>query len=306
MGDTSQTVITTEMLGQGLLKIFVELQLPENSGGLRKGDILEKIYPLSFREPWFPRFSTMLGYSLSNCKKCGWLFQNNAGLLFITDKGIDAYKSYVGTPILLQRASRNLADKIRRNLSAIEAQTEALSECPPQDDVEEYTIDAPSIDDVFNQARDDSTKYIKKFLSEIDPYEFQSLVADLINAMGGFVDWIAPPGPDGGIDIVANTDHLGISGHKIKVQVKRQTAPVSEATLKSFMCNLGANDSGIFVCTGGFVSNAARMARLDTAHKITLIDMERLIELWIAALPKLSDEAKRRFPLTPVYFLTSV
>lgn len=302
MQDENQTVITKEMLGEGLIRIFKELQLPENSNGIRKSDLIEKIYPLSDRPSWFSRFLTMLGYSLSNCKKCGWLYQNNSGLLFVTDKGIDACQSYLAIPWAMQRASRNLADRIRRNLDV----PETLPEDMPPDNTEEYNSDDPSTEDVFNQARDDSSKSIKKFLSEIDPYEFQSLVGDLINAMGGFVEWIAPPGPDGGIDIVANTDHLGISGQKIKVQVKRQTAPVSEATLKSFMCNLGANDSGIFVCTGGFVANAARMARLDTAHKITLIDMERLIELWIAALPKLSDEAKRRFPLTPVYFLTSV
>lgn len=301
MQDDNQTVITKEMVGDGLIRIFKELQLPDNSNGIRRSDLIEKIYPISDRSSWFPRLLTMLGYSLSNCKKCGWLYQNNAGLLFITDKGIDAYKSYAGTPALAQRVSRSLVYKMRQ----ADATAATLSDSMSQDNDEEYNTDAPTIDDSFNRAIDDAANSIKKFLSEIAPYEFQSLVADLINAMGGFVEWIAPPGPDGGIDIVANTDHLGISGHKIKVQVKRQTAPVSEATLKSFMCNLGANDSGIFVCTGGFVANAAKMARLDTTHKITLIDMERLIELWIAALPKLSDEAKRRFPLTPVYFLTS-
>ena len=297
-----EKIITKEMLGDGLRRIFEALQLPENSNGVRKSDLLDAIYPQAERQPWFQRYATMLGYSISNCKKCGWLFQNNAGLLFITDDGIAAYKEHGSVPWILQRSSRTLADKIRRNLKVIDV----LPEDAQPDTAEEYSTAEPTLDDIFDQARGDAAKSIKRFLSEIDPYEFQSLVADLINAMGGFVEWIAPPGPDGGIDIIANTDHLGINGHKIKVQVKRQAAPVSESTLKSFMCNLGSNDSGVFVCTGGFVTNAAKTARLDTTHKITLIDMERLIELWIAAMPNLSDEAKRRFPLTPVYFLTTL
>jgi predicted Mrr-cat superfamily restriction endonuclease len=34
--------------------------------------------------------------------------------------------------------------------------------------------------------------------------------------------YVAPPGPDGGIDLIAHTDPLGTTGPRIKVQVKRR------------------------------------------------------------------------------------
>ena len=55
-----------------------------------------------------------------------------------------------------------------------------------------------------------------------EPYEFQHLVADLLRAMSYHVSWVAPPGKDGGVDILAWPDALGTSPPRIKVQVKRQ------------------------------------------------------------------------------------
>ena len=52
----------------------------------------------------------------------------------------------------------------------------------------------------------------------MDAYDFQKLVADLLKAIGYHVSWIAPPGKDGGVDILAYTDALGTQGPRIKVQ----------------------------------------------------------------------------------------
>ncbi len=54
------------------------------------------------------------------------------------------------------------------------------------------------------------------------PYDFQKLVAALLEAMDYHVLWVAPPGPDRGIDMIAHTDPLGTTSPRIKVQVKRQ------------------------------------------------------------------------------------
>jgi len=42
--------------------------------------------------------------------------------------------------------------------------------------------------------------------------------------MGYHVAWVAPPGPDGGVDVIAQSDPLGINGPRIKVQVKEVVA----------------------------------------------------------------------------------
>jgi restriction system protein len=135
------------------------------------------------------------------------------------------------------------------------------------------------------------------------PYDFQDLVGSLLRAMGYHVGWIAPPGKDGGVDIVAFNDPLGTRPPRIKVQVKRQQGRVSVDGLRSFMAILGADDVGIFVNAGGFTKDAEDEARGQHARRVTLVDLERLVELWVEYRGKLDEAARRRLPLQPVYFL---
>ena len=143
---------------------------------------------------------------------------------------------------------------------------------------------------------------IQELVSAINPYEFQDLVADLLKAMGYFIYWVAPPGKDGEIDIIAYNDPLGAVGPRVKVQVKHkigQSIPVEP--LRAFMSVIGVDEIGLFVSSGGFTSNAREESRSQEKRKITLIDLESLMELWIEFYPKLSQEARQRLPLKPIY-----
>jgi restriction system protein len=136
------------------------------------------------------------------------------------------------------------------------------------------------------------------------PYEFQELVAALLRAMGYRVDWVAPPGQDQGVDIVAYTDALGAVGPRIKVQVKRRPDQKTNSDdLRAFMAVLGDQDIGLYVSSGGFTSTAEREARGQEKRRIVLVDDSRLVDLWIQHYDSLADEDRLRFPLTPVYFL---
>lgn len=136
-----------------------------------------------------------------------------------------------------------------------------------------------------------------------DPYDFQNLVAALLRAMGYNVSWVAPPGPDKGIDILAHTDPLGTSVPRIKVQVKRREDKVNVEGLRSFMALLGDQDVGIFVSTDGFTSDAESEARTQEKRKVTLLDLEKLFDLWVQHYDKVAESEKRLLPLKPVYYL---
>ena len=138
----------------------------------------------------------------------------------------------------------------------------------------------------------------------MNPYGFQDLVAGLLKAMNYHVNWVSPPGKDGGVDIVAHTDPLGTQVPRIKVQVKRVAQKVDKDGLKSFIAMVNEDDVGLFVSTGGFTRDAEDFARSQERRKVTLINLERLLELWIRYYPKLDDLARVRLPLTPIYFLT--
>ena len=121
--------------------------------------------------------------------------------------------------------------------------------------------------------------------------------------MGYHVSWVAPPGKDDGIDIVAFSDPLGLRPPRIKVQVKRYDKPVPVADVSAFLGNLGGEELGLFVSTGNFTKDAEAKVRNDKQHRVTLIGLNALVSLWVQHYEKLDQTAKRRLPLQPVYFL---
>jgi len=132
------------------------------------------------------------------------------------------------------------------------------------------------------------------------------LVAALLRGMGYHVSWVSPPGPDKGIDILAYTDPLGTRNPRIKVQVKRHQDAINVDGLRSFMAVLGDQDVGIFVSTGGFTSAAESEARTQEKRKITLLDLEKLFDLWVEHYDKLTESERRLLPLKPVYYLAGL
>jgi len=139
----------------------------------------------------------------------------------------------------------------------------------------------------------------------MNPYDLQNLVAALLKAMGYHVSWVSPPGPDKGIDILAHTDPLGTTNPRIKVQVKRHENAVAVDGLRSFMALLGDQDVGIFVSTGGFTPAAEQEARTQEKRKITLLDLEKLFDLWVLHYSKLTETDKRLLPLKPVHYIAA-
>lgn len=122
--------------------------------------------------------------------------------------------------------------------------------------------------------------------------------------MSYHVSWVSPPGKDGGVDILAWPDPLGTRPPRIKVQVKRQQQAVSIDGLRSFMAVLGEDDVGLFVCTGGFTKDAEFEARTQEKRRVTLINLDKLFDLWVEHYDKLTDQARRRLPLRPIRFLS--
>jgi restriction system protein len=156
----------------------------------------------------------------------------------------------------------------------------------------------------FEQAEEQAWTEIETHVGSMDPYEFQKLVADLLKAMGYYASWVAPPGKDGGLDIVAYPDPLGTRPPRIKVQVKRQQQRINADGVRAFVSLVNEDDAGLFVAIGGFTRDAEDFARMQERRKITLIDLERLVGLWAEFYPTLTDLARERLPLTPIYFLT--
>jgi len=145
---------------------------------------------------------------------------------------------------------------------------------------------------------------ILAFLKAKNPYDFQDCVAALLNSMGYHISYVAPPGKDSGIDIIAYNDPLGTKPPRIVVQVKhRPESTISSDEIQKLVGSMRRDsDVGIFVTSGEF-SNPAKNEARQTGKHVELIDFSRFIELWIKYYDKLSDVQKNMLPLYPIYFL---
>jgi restriction system protein len=244
------------------------------------------------------RFEKIVRFATVDTVRAGWLIKEG-GVWTLTKEGANALEEYPDPLSLYKEASARYWNwhKLHKN-------AQNVSQLPLENIEEIEEESGKSISVSYEEAKEQAQEKIDAFLHAMDAYEFQKLVADLLKAMGYHVIWIAPPGKDGGVDILAYTDPLGTQGPRIKVQVKQQQKAVTEPDLKSFMANIGQHDSGIFFCTGGFTRDAENYARSQESKRIMLINSVKLVQLWTDNTSRLSDQAWQKLPLTPIYFLT--
>ena len=154
----------------------------------------------------------------------------------------------------------------------------------------------------FEETSAKANELISDLISHLDPYDFQDLVAALLRAMD-FRAVSSPPGRDRGVDIVAHPDALGFDRPRIKVQVKHRKDSTGGPEMRSFLGVLHDGDSGLYVSTGGFTSDARLEA--ETSRKaITLLDRDEFIKLLLEHYEVLEPEYKSMVPLRKVWVPT--
>lgn len=236
------------------------------------------------------RFEKIIRFATVDCVKAGWLLKQK-GRWSVTSEGRDAFEQLQDSEAFYRKAVLLFRQWKKR---------QPTDETDSPEEAEE-AVKVASI--TLEEAEESSWGEVHGFVSAMNPYDFQDLVGALLRALGYYIVWTAPPGKDGGVDIVAAPDPLGTRSPRIKVQVKRQNAAINVEGLRSFLATLGTDDVGLFVSLGGFTKDAKDEARNQATRKVTLIDLERLFDLWVANYAKLPDEDRRRLPLQPVYFL---
>ena len=222
--------------------------------------------------------------------KSGFI-QKNKGVWHLTPEGEQAMKLSVKEfSDALHKGYNEWLEKKKK----AESYTASIEE---EDAVVETEID-------YEQASNQAEEGFRSYIAALNPYEFQDLVAALFRGMGYYTPFVAPKGKDGGIDIIAYHDALGLEFPRVKVQVKHYpTNPVSADVVRQLRGTLShEGESGVVVTSGSFTNDAKYEAR--NSHKaITLIDFSLFISLWVEHYSKLSDEDKKRLPIAPIYFV---
>lgn len=294
--------ITRKRNGEIQRAIFAAL-LSHPEGSMKAADVLEaaaqRLVLTPYEQGEYPsggrRFEKIARFSTLGPVKAGWLVKQK-GRWAVSEEGRAAYTSYPD-PVEFFRAADIRYREWRKS------QPEELEVEGPVPEITQVEGGGTTAAVCLEEAEESAWTEVEQFIRTMPPYDFQELVGALLRALGYFVVWTAPPGKDGGVDLIAAPDALGTRLPRIKVQVKRQLGTVSVDGLRSFMATLGSDDVGLFVSTGGFTKDAKDEARNQATRRVTLIDLERFYDLWVEHYLKLPDEDRRRLPLKPVYFL---
>lgn len=239
------------------------------------------------------RFEKIVRFSTVDAVKAGWLLKSS-GVWAVTEEGCKALQQFPQPGDFYREAVR-LYQQWRKG-----------QPLPEVADVVDEAVIEHEASITLETAEETAREQIHAHLAAMPPYEFQELVGSLLTAMGYHVAWIAPPGKDGGVDVLAFNDPLGTRPPRIKVQVKRNanSPRIDVMGLRSFMAVLGEGDVGLFVALSGFTKDAELEAR-SSHRRITLVDADQLIGLWTRHHAQLDDTARRRLPLKPVWFLAA-
>ena len=135
-------------------------------------------------------------------------------------------------------------------------------------------------------------------------HDFTRLVAAVLHAQGYAVE-VAPPGPDGGVDIVAGSGSMGFDPPRICVQVKSgiQTTGASVLReLKGTLNSFGA-DYGLLVSWGGFNGETRREGRKSSYFNVRLWDSEAFLNALFENYDRLPASLKAELPLKQVWLL---
>lgn len=161
-----------------------------------------------------------------------------------------------------------------------------------ESDAEDYQTD---IEDIANQ------QIISLIKSEFAGHALADLVAEILR-IEGYTTKVSPPGPDGGVDILAAGGTLGLGEDRICVQVKSGDGAANHDVVLRLIGSVSNSQAqtGLLVSIGGV--NAVAQKELDSNFfKLRLWQMPDLLKALFRTYGELSDETRAKLPLKQIW-----
>lgn len=161
-----------------------------------------------------------------------------------------------------------------------------------------------SVADIAKGIEESTRDFIFKRLSkELKGFPFEKFIAHILNIIG-YKTRLSPQGGDGGIDIIAYKDELGIEPPIIKVQVKSVDSTITPDKVQALYGNVETGEYGLFITLSSFSKQAISFAK--SKSNLRLIDGDELIDLILDNYEKFDSKYKAMLPLKNVYIPTQV
>lgn len=141
---------------------------------------------------------------------------------------------------------------------------------------------------------------IKDRILQLEWDDVELLAAGALRAMC-YKTSMTRRGGDGGRDIIASPDGLGLESPRIVVEVKHRKGSIGAPLLRSFIGGLRNTDSGLYISTGGFTKEAFYEA--DRAvMPVKLLNLDQFVRLIVDNYDNADAEMRAILPLVQIYW----
>lgn len=165
--------------------------------------------------------------------------------------------------------------------------------------------EAEGDDDTANlevAARDEILKFIQ---ANFKGHDLARLVDAVLRAQG-YKTEVSPPGPDGGVDILAGSGALGFDQPRLCVQVKSGNGTEGQRTYNELLGVVSnfASQQGLLVSWGGF-TNPVKVDARKNFFRIRLWDQGDVVDAVLQNYERLDDDVKAELPLKRIWVMVN-
>ncbi|MFI8567709.1 restriction endonuclease [Rhodococcus sp. NPDC078407] len=167
------------------------------------------------------------------------------------------------------------------------------------DEAVEWAEEEPNADKIDRFTRDFVAKTLYANLSH---EEFEHFVADVLRGLG-YRARLTQYSNDGGVDVIAHRDPLGLEPPLLKVQCKHSLGKPASSDVQQLIGALSHGELGLFVTLGTYSKDAVALER--NRHDLRLVNGEDLVDMVLQVYPSLPQIWKAKLPLTRIYVVDS-
>lgn len=232
------------------------------------------------------RVDNRIGWAMSHLTKAKLIKKVERAIYAITDEGSAFLNKYRDTPITYhqlqeiegyQEAWAQASAKRQDRQASTTEGTKSLDSSTPDERIES----------AFNELNDSLADDLLETMQEMNPYQFEQLVVDLLFAMGyggsrEEAARVTQKSNDGGIDGIINEDRLGLDVIYIQAKRYQTESTIGRKEIQSFVGALAGQQAnkGVFITTSDFKKTAIEYAE-NVPQKVILINGPRLADLMI-------------------------
>lgn len=198
---------------------------------------------------------------------------------------------------------RKHRDEFLAALTTTEDETETVTrivEAAAKSDLDDEASDEPRASRIERHTRDFVLETLHKSLTHA---EFEEFTADLLRALG-YQARVTQYSQDGGVDVIAHRDPLGVEPPQIKVQCKHLTGTVGSPEVQQLIGTQGQGEYLLFVTLGSYSRDAISIERQRPG--LRLVSGEDVVSLVLDNYGTLPERWRARIPLTSVLVIADV